>query len=112
MKRSADWLYLTWSIFITFLARQRRRYRSRYSFRLIAAFLPDTGKFKVMRVPYPLLLCPRTGRTVDRRSKMRVKGRSLWANYGEIPLWHQEEGEGAFSRVVQFQMRPDPWHTS
>jgi hypothetical protein len=36
------------------------------------------------------------------------KGRGVWADCGEVPLRHQEDGFGAFGKMVQFQVRPDP----
>ena len=36
------------------------------------------------------------------------KGRGLWANYGTNFLWHIEGGKGTTSKMVKFQVRPDP----
>jgi hypothetical protein len=36
------------------------------------------------------------------------KGRALWANYGTNFLWHTEGGRGTTSKMVKFQVRPDP----
>ena len=37
------------------------------------------------------------------------KGRGLWATYDERALTHIEGGKGTYSKVVKFQMRPDPF---
>jgi len=36
------------------------------------------------------------------------KGKAIWSDNSSVVLWHQETGEGSFSKVVKFQMRPDP----
>ena len=74
----------------------------------LLALNPDTGKWTVLRVPYPQGFFPRgmDGRIDD--PKAGWKGKGIWANYGELPLWHQEDGEGAYSKMVKFQVRPDP----
>ena len=36
------------------------------------------------------------------------KGRGLWATYGSYTPWHFEGGKGETSKVVHFQLRPDP----
>ena len=36
------------------------------------------------------------------------KGRGLWANYGGNFNWHIEGGKGTPSKMVHFQLRPDP----
>lgn len=74
----------------------------------LLALDPNTGKWNVLRVPYPQGFFPRgmDGRIDD--PKAGWKGKGVWANYGELPLHHQEDGEGAFSKMVKFQIRPDP----
>ncbi len=74
----------------------------------LLAFLPDEEEWVVLRVPYPRGFYPRglDGRIDD--PKIGWKGRGLWSTYAEIPLWHQEDGFGAYSKVVQFQLRPNP----
>jgi hypothetical protein len=36
------------------------------------------------------------------------KGRGVWANYGTNFNWHTEGGKGTTSKMVKFQMRPNP----
>ena len=62
----------------------------------------------MLRVPYPMGFYTRglDGRIDD--AKTGWKGKGLWATYGEAPVWHQEDGEGASSKMIQFQYRPDP----
>lgn len=71
---------------------------------------PKTGKISVLRVPYPLGFYARglDGRIDD--EKAGWKGRGVWSNYAEVPQSHIEGGLGlkSKSKVVQFQMRPDP----
>jgi hypothetical protein len=67
-----------------------------------------TGKFNVLRVPYPLGFYSRglDGRIDD--PKAGWKGRGLWAAYGTIPNWHIEGGKGTKPLIVHFQLRPSP----
>ena len=36
------------------------------------------------------------------------KGKGLWATYGTRTPFHLETGKGTPSKVVKFQLRPDP----
>ena len=74
----------------------------------LIALLPDTGKFVMLRVPYPLGFFSRSmdGRIDDPQAGW--KGRGLWANYGQHTPWHLEGGKGQTSKAVHFQLRPDP----
>jgi hypothetical protein len=36
------------------------------------------------------------------------KGKGLWATYGTRTPFHMEGGKGTTSKVVHFQLRPDP----
>jgi hypothetical protein len=36
------------------------------------------------------------------------KGKVLHATYSSSTLWHQEGGEGEFSKEVSLQLRPNP----
>ena len=67
-----------------------------------------TGEWTVLRVPYPLGFYSRglDGRIDDPSAGW--KGRGLWANYGTNFLWHIEGGKGTRSKMVKFQVRPDP----
>ena len=68
----------------------------------------ETKQWIVMRVPYPLGFYSRglDGRIDDPETGW--KGRGVWANYGTNFLWHTEGGKGTTSKMVKFQIRPDP----
>jgi hypothetical protein len=74
----------------------------------MVAFLPETKKWVVMRVPYPLGFFSRgmDGRIDDPNAGW--KGRGLWSNYASISPWNTEGGKGQVPKVVKFQVRPDP----
>ena len=74
----------------------------------LLALNPTTGKFVVLRVPYPLGFYSRglDGR-IDNPSG-GWKGRGVWADFGSNLVWHFEGGKQARSALVKFQMRPDP----
>lgn len=69
---------------------------------------PSTRQWTVLRVPYPLGFYTRglDGRIDDPNTGW--KGRGLWANYGTNFLWHIEGGKGTTSKIVHFQVRPNP----
>jgi hypothetical protein len=69
---------------------------------------PDTRKWIVLRVPYPLGFYTRnlTGRIDD--PNLGWKGRGLWAGNEVRTPWQQEGGKGTRSEVVHFQLRPNP----
>lgn len=73
----------------------------------LMALLPS-GKWVVLRVPYPMGFYSRgmDGRIDDPNGGW--KGRALYADYGPNIMWHSELGMGSRSRVVKFQIRPDP----
>ena len=62
----------------------------------------------VLRVPYPLGFFTRglDGRIDDPEAGW--EGRGLYADYGPNAVWHIEGGLGTLSKVVRFQLRPDP----
>ena len=66
------------------------------------------GKLLVFRVPYPLGFYSKwmDGRIDDPNSGW--KGRGLWATYGTRTPFHTETGKGSTSKVLHFQLRPDP----
>ena len=74
----------------------------------LLALLPETGEWVVLRVPYPMAFFSRglDGRIDDPNAGW--KGRGLWANYGTNYVWHTEGGLGTKSKMVHFQLRPDP----
>jgi hypothetical protein len=66
------------------------------------------GKWIVMRVPYPLGFYTKW---VDGRidnPKGGWKGRGLWATVSTRAPFHMEGGKGTTSKVLKFQVRPDP----
>ena len=66
------------------------------------------GEWVIIRVPYPLGFYTKwlDGRIDD--ADAGWKGRGLWATYGTRAPFHTETGKGTPSKVVQFQLRPDP----
>jgi hypothetical protein len=66
------------------------------------------GKWIVLRVPYPLGYYTKwiDGRIDDRKGGW--KGRGLWTTVSTRAPFHMEGGKGTPSKVVKFQMRPDP----
>ena len=62
----------------------------------------------VMRVPYPLGFYTKwlDGRIDDPNAGW--KGKGLWATWGTRAPFHGETGKGTTSKVVHFQLRPDP----
>ena len=74
----------------------------------LLALDPESGEWVVLRVPYPQAFYSRglDGRIDD--ASTGWKGRGLWANYGSNYIWHTEGGKGTKSKIVHFQLRPDP----
>jgi hypothetical protein len=74
----------------------------------LLALKPETGEWVVMRVPYPLGFYSRglDGRIDDPDAGW--KGRAVWADFGTSAPWHIEGGLGTKSKMVKFQIRPDP----
>jgi hypothetical protein len=68
----------------------------------------NNGNWVVMRVPYPLGFYTKwlDGR-ID-NEKIGWKGRGLWATISTRAPFHMETGKGTTSKVMQFQVRPDP----
>jgi hypothetical protein len=66
------------------------------------------GKWIVLRVPYPLGYYTKwlDGRIDD--PKGGWKGRGLWSTVSTRAPFHMETGKGTTSKVVRFQLRPDP----
>ena len=64
--------------------------------------------FRSLRVPYPMGFYSKglDGRVDD--PKAGWKGKGLWATYGTRTPFHGEGGKGDTSKVVHFQLRPDP----
>jgi hypothetical protein len=74
----------------------------------IEAFLPDSKKWVVMRVPYPMGYFSRSidGRIDDPNAGW--KGRGLWSTSAPDLTWHMEGGAGTKPKAVHFQLRPNP----
>jgi len=66
------------------------------------------GKFVNLRVPYPMGFFAKwmDGR-ID-NPKAGWKGKGLWSTYATRAPFHLEGGKGTKSKVVKFQLRPDP----
>lgn len=106
---SADWHYLTWvdQHDVLGLGRDVPIIPGTASDSLLA-FLPKSEKFVTLRVPYPLGFFPRglDGRIDD--SKAGWKGSALWASFDGRETKHIEGGPGTSSKIVKFQLRPNP----
>jgi hypothetical protein len=66
------------------------------------------GKWVVLRVPYPTGFYTKwmDGRIDD--PKAGWKGKGLWATVSTRTPFHMETGKGTTSKVMHFQVRPDP----
>ncbi len=66
------------------------------------------GKWTVLRVPYPMGYFAKgmDGRIDD--ASMGWKGKGLWSTFSDRAATHIEGGKGQTSKVVHFQLRPDP----
>ncbi len=66
------------------------------------------GKFVILRVPYPMGFYAKglDGRIDDPSAGW--KGRALWSTYATRAPFHVEGGKGTQSKVLKFQLRPDP----
>ena len=66
------------------------------------------GKFIILRVPYPMGFYAKgmDGRIDDPNGGW--KGHGLWSTYGTRTPFHAEGGKDTLSKVVYFQLRPDP----
>src|SRR5262249_6636783 len=66
------------------------------------------GKFVTLRVPYPMGFHAKglDGRIDDPNAGW--KGKAIWSTYAGRAIWHIEGGKGQKSKVVKFQLPPDP----
>ena len=66
------------------------------------------GKWVVLRVPYPMGFYTKwlDGRIDDPNAGW--KGKGLWATVSTRAPFHMEGGKGTTSKVMKFQLRPDP----
>ena len=67
----------------------------------------DAG-WTVLRVPYPMGFYTKwmDGRIDDRNAGW--KGRGVWATVSSRAPFHMETGAGTMSKVMKFQLRPNP----
>jgi len=68
----------------------------------------NDGECAVLRVPYPLGFYTKwmDGRIDD--ASTGWKGRGIWATVSTRAPFHMEGGQGNTSKVLKFQLRPDP----
>ncbi|MDH3424218.1 MAG: carboxypeptidase regulatory-like domain-containing protein, partial [Gemmatimonadota bacterium] len=68
----------------------------------------NDGQWVVLRVPYPLGFYTKwmDGRIDDPDAGW--KGRGVWTTVSTRAPFHMEGGEGTTSKVIKFQLRPDP----
>jgi hypothetical protein len=68
----------------------------------------QNGKFVTLRVPYPLGFYTKwmDGRIDDPAAGW--KGRGVWATVSTRAPFHMETGRGTTSKVMKFQLRPEP----
>lgn len=66
------------------------------------------GKFVTLRVPYPMGFYAKglDGRIDDPAKGW--KGKGLWSTYATRAVQHIEGGKGTTSKIVKFELRPDP----
>jgi len=66
------------------------------------------GKWVILRVPYPIGFFAKglDGRIDDANAGW--KGKGLWSTWATRTPFHSETGKGTMSKVVHFQLRPDP----
>ncbi len=66
------------------------------------------GKWVVLRVPYPIGFFAKglDGRIDD--AKAGWKGKGLWSTYATRAMFHTETAKGTTSKVLHFQLRPNP----
>ena len=66
------------------------------------------GKWVTLRVPYPVGYFAKglDGRIDD--PKAGWKGKGLWSTYSTRAMFHTETGKGTMSKVLHFQLRPNP----
>jgi hypothetical protein len=74
----------------------------------LVALNPESKQFTVLRVPYPNGFYAKLldGRIDDPQAGW--KGRGVWSTFSSKAIFHTEGGKGTTSKVVKFQVRPDP----
>src|SRR5262245_27915193 len=66
------------------------------------------GKFVTLRVPYPMGFYTKWMDARVDDANAGWKGKAMWATYSTRAPFHVEGGKGTTSKVVKFQLRPDP----
>ena len=105
---SAEASYYTWvDQFDTLRAGNERADQHRQRRLKVCSRCKD-GKWVVLRVPYPTGYYTKwmDGRIDDPNTGW--KGKGLWTTTGTRAPFHMEGGRGTTSKVVKFQLRPDP----
>ena len=74
----------------------------------LLALQPETGKWVVMRVPYPLGFYSRGLDGLIDDPNAGWKGHGVWASFNTGSTFHLEGGKGTTSEIVRFQIRPNP----
>ena len=74
----------------------------------VMAMKDGTDKLITLRVPYPMGFYTRGMDFRINDPKAGWKGREMTSTYSSSTLWHQEGGEGENSKLVIFQLRPNP----
>jgi hypothetical protein len=74
----------------------------------LIALSPNSGQFTILRVPYPTGFFAKgmDGRIDD--PALGWKGKGLWSTWATRTPFHSETGKGTPSKIVHFQMRPNP----
>jgi hypothetical protein len=66
------------------------------------------GQWVIMRVPYPMGFYTKWVEGRIDNANTGWKGRGLWATVSTRAPFHMEGGKGTTSKVMKFQLRPDP----
>jgi hypothetical protein len=106
---TSDFVYSEWNDFhgVMGLGKDAKFFPAINSDSVVALRNGD-DKFVTFRVPYPMGFYTRG---VDFRiddAKGDWKAKTMHATFASATPWHQEDGEGSYSKIVTFQMRPNP----
>jgi len=74
----------------------------------ILAMPEAKGEFLEFRVAYPQGFYTRDMHFRVDDPDAGWKGRAIHATYSMPNMWHMEEGEGSYSKIASFQIRPNP----
>jgi hypothetical protein len=107
---TSDFVYSEWNDWkgVMGLGENARFFPAVNSDSILAMPYNKPGQFTVFRVPYPMGFYTRgLDFRIDDNSGS-WKSKTMQATYASGAPWHQEDGEGSNSKLVTFQMRPDP----